>query len=988
MDLNILINDFNKKYDLITKEVIEENKYDNIEIFINHINKYIKDFNNLPKETKITLARIYNLYNYVLDKKNSYDEILFYIDLAISLDPNNITLLINKANMYNKSNQSELAKKEYEKILELEDDYFALKGLATYYTTIRNYKMGKKYFKKSLTRIPVNNKLEIPNILNNIASLYYGLGSFYKYLTKSYTSLIITICFEKQIAIEGINLLNIDDVKILNNTLLELLETNTEYLLNYISINVLIPEYYNNNDDILSMRENLNNNVNKLISLIDVNKFINLENSVFEKVKIGLPLSYQNLNNVDINKLIGELYKKLFPDLYVISKNILIRNDIKDEKDYIKRKKIKVGFLSSNFFNHSVGKDRRGVINKIDRELFEVYIFTYKKPFDIISKFIAESGDHFIILHGDISNHQKLISELKLDILIYADLGMDIKSYLCALGRLAPLQIATWGHSDTSGLNTIDYFISSKYFELPDNKADNNYSEKLIKMDSLSTYYYEFKELIDLPDVLSNKNKIKIKFGLPLNMKMFLVPHTLFKIYNEYDEIIEQILEKDDNVFITFIKGEKPYIYYDFRTRLEKKLGSNFSRIYFVEHQTYLHNFYKLLIISDVILDSYPFGGCNVSFEAFSLGKCIITMPSNFINGRFTSGLYRKMGLLDLICTTKEEYVKKALLLINDSNLLNNMSNDILKNKHKIFKTQDTIDEWNSLLVKLSKDIKINITNDYYKNHIYELTINDNILNLIYPVNFYKIYNPLTRNIINIEDYINKYTNIFVDIYNNHNLQNIFNTLPNFMNTILNSTLIIGNGRNMLDNKNNNGLGYLIQLFKRVIRINNFEIYNYENNIDYQSYIGNKTTDWVITDMTSYEQEKLDFSELEHIHRFIPLLKRKNNINSSIFNNNPKLIDIDNKYETMLKNEYYPNNENYWASTGLITLCKILNENSNINNDKHKVFVIGFDFFKNKDFIHYYNDNIETTDHNSDLEYKIFNDLKNKHSNILIDIFN
>ena len=31
---------------------------------------------------------------------------------------------------------------------------------------------------------------------------------------------------------------------------------------------------------------------------------------------------------------------------------------------------------------------------------------------------------------------------------------------------------------------------------------------------------------------------------------------------------------------------------------------------------------------------------------------------------------------------------------------------------------------------------------------------------------------------------------------------------------------------------------------------------------------------------------------------------------------------------------------------GLITLCKILNENSNINNDKHKVFVIGFDFLK------------------------------------------
>ena len=94
MDLNIIINDFNKKYELITDEIINKQKYENIEMFINHINKYIKDFSNLDQETKSSLAQIYNLYNYVLDKKNSYDDILFYIDLAITLDPYNKTLLI------------------------------------------------------------------------------------------------------------------------------------------------------------------------------------------------------------------------------------------------------------------------------------------------------------------------------------------------------------------------------------------------------------------------------------------------------------------------------------------------------------------------------------------------------------------------------------------------------------------------------------------------------------------------------------------------------------------------------------------------------------------------------------------------------------------------------------------------------------------------------------------------------------------------------
>ena len=114
------------------------------------------------------------------------------------------------------------------------------------------------------------------------------------------------------------------------------------------------------------------------------------------------------------------------------------------------------------------------------------------------------------------------------------------------------------------------------------------------------------------------------------------------------------------------------------------------------------------------------------------------------------------------------------------------------------------------------------------------------------------------------------------------------------------------------------------------------------------------------------------FISFEYFGGYGPTINQSDNYNYN--GNNPMFCD--------------PNNENYWASTGLITLCKILNENSNINNDKHKVFVIGFDFFKNKDFIHYYNDNIITTDHKSDLEYKIFNDFKNKYNDILVDVFN
>ena len=61
---------------------------------------------------------------------------------------------------------------------------------------------------------------------------------------------------------------------------------------------------------------------------------------------------------------------------------------------------------------------------------------------------------------------------------------------------MAPIQINTWGHSDTSGNRAIDYYMSSKYFELSDyEKAQSHYSEKLILLDSLCTYYYHPEQI-------------------------------------------------------------------------------------------------------------------------------------------------------------------------------------------------------------------------------------------------------------------------------------------------------------------------------------------------------------------------------------------------------------------------------------------------------------------------------------------------------------
>jgi len=112
--------------------------------------------------------------------------------------------------------------------------------------------------------------------------------------------------------------------------------------------------------------------------------------------------------------------------------------------------------------------------------------------------------------------------------------------------------------------------------------------------------------------------------------------------------------------------------------------GKNMNRVLVVPMLTY-NEYMGTISNSDVILDSYPFGGCNSSLEAFALGVPVVTLPSQYLNGRFTYGFYKKMGLFDLIADTKDQFVKLALRCVMDEKWRENIVTNIKNNSHKLF---------------------------------------------------------------------------------------------------------------------------------------------------------------------------------------------------------------------------------------------------------------------------------------------------------------
>jgi predicted O-linked N-acetylglucosamine transferase (SPINDLY family) len=109
--------------------------------------------------------------------------------------------------------------------------------------------------------------------------------------------------------------------------------------------------------------------------------------------------------------------------------------------------------------------------------------------------------------------------------------------------------------------------------------------------------------------------------------------------------------------------------------------------------------------ISDVILDIHPFGGCNSSFEGLSLGKVIITEPSKMINGRFTSGFYKKMNLENIICQNKKEYINLAIKVGLDKEYRKTLEEQIKNRKDILFNDKESLNEWENILIKLIENI-------------------------------------------------------------------------------------------------------------------------------------------------------------------------------------------------------------------------------------------------------------------------------------------
>lgn len=630
----------------------------------------------------------YQILGIIYYLSKDYDTSIRYFKEAINLNPGNPDVYYNLGNAFKDKGDLEEAVQSYFKAIELNHEYIeAYNNLGVVFKNKGDYENSIKMFNNA-----INLKPDFVEALYNLGSVIYLKGqieeaiNIYKKVLEinpefydSYYSLGVTY-FEngqKDLATSSFK------------RIIDIYPYNFKGQLGYCIAQ--LPIIYNDEFEIEICRKKYKE---ELMRLKENLKYLDKKDIAEASKTIGaiqpFYLAYQCKNDVELQMLYGEIVH------VIMSKSYEKFSEDIDMPDYSEDGKIRIGIVSGYFFNHSNWKiPIRGWIENINRERFILNGYYTGRVKDNITDYARKSFNKFV---EDVYSFERLCEIIKNDrlhLLIYPEIGMDPVCIRLASLKLAPIQCASWGHPVTTGLPTIEYFLSSDLME-PEN-GQSHYSERLIRLPNLSVYCYEGSK----PDFNIDRDS----FGIDKNSIVYLCSQSLFKYLPIFDDVLVKIASEIENSKFLFISNPKSnYVTEMVRVRIEKNFLRN--KLDFSKHVIFLpflnEYMFKLINkISDIYLDSIGWSGCNTSFEALTYNLPIVTMPGEFMRGRHTYAMLKFLGVDETIANSLEGYIDIAVNLGKDKGLRGYISSKISLNKHKIFYDNECIKGLEEFFIKV-----------------------------------------------------------------------------------------------------------------------------------------------------------------------------------------------------------------------------------------------------------------------------------------------
>lgn len=318
--------------------------------------------------------------------------------------------------------------------------------------------------------------------------------------------------------------------------------------------------------------------------------------------------------------------------------------------------KIRIGFMSPDLRNHPVSYFLQPILEKYDKENFEIYCYSfYPKEPDGVQRHFTSIVDKFrVIVGGTDKEVAQTIADDQLDI-FFELAGTTRLSRLEVMAyRPAPIQVSWLGYPHSLGLSTIDYILVDPYI-------------KPEKLDLISEKPFELLESWVCLGSIGFSAQHIIEPEIPEDRRGYITFGTMNSPY-KYSELAiatwSKILHQVPNSRFLIVRPETGSpCFQNNAIKVFASHGIDSDRLEFMPVRgTHMQHYNSI----DISLDTFPHVGGTTTCETLWMGVPVISLVGAAFYERLSYSNISNAGLGDLCAFSQEEYIQKAVALAGD----------------------------------------------------------------------------------------------------------------------------------------------------------------------------------------------------------------------------------------------------------------------------------------------------------------------------------
>ena len=438
----------------------------------------------------------------------------------------------------------------------------------------------------------------------------------------------------------------------------------------------LFPLLYNNKEEIIKHRKIYAKRLQQLSDNLQLSNATQVKNT-FEGITSSnnFFLQYQGCDDKELQEIYGKVCHKVVNRYY---KNLTYKTPPAKTHH-----RIRIAYCSTFLRDHNGANWLLGWLKDANHEKFEIYCYHTGSKTDGKTTLFKDYADHYHHIPADLLRTAKQIIKDEIDILIHPEIGMDAFNSTLACLRLAPTQCVGWGHPITTGIPTIDYWLSCESME-PDGYK-NHYTEQVFKLPNIGNCYS--KDKLHVVEILTAP-KARNHFRLPDNKFLFLCSQSLIKYLPQHDYLFVKIAQKAPDCKFVFLAFSSTNVVQQFMKRLDsafKVNGLNAGEFCIMLNRQSEADYLSLNLCCDAFLDNPSWSGNNTTLTAIDCSLPIVTLPTSLMRGRHTFGILKFIDATETICNTDDEYIEKAARLANDHTYYNTVKQLLINKRENLY---------------------------------------------------------------------------------------------------------------------------------------------------------------------------------------------------------------------------------------------------------------------------------------------------------------